>query len=44
VAHGLEQGPADPEEEDANVSELASSPSSTAAPRTGPTSVSEEDS
>jgi large subunit ribosomal protein L4 len=42
VAHGLEQGTADPEEEDAPVSEPASSPSSTAAPRTGPTSISEE--
>jgi large subunit ribosomal protein L4 len=43
VAHGLEQGP-NADEEDAPVSEPASSPSSTAAPRTRPTSVSEEDS
>jgi hypothetical protein len=42
VAHGLEQGTADPDEEDVRVSERASPPSNTGAPRTGPTSVSEE--
>jgi large subunit ribosomal protein L4 len=42
AAHGMRQG-TDADEEDA-VSEPASSPSSTAAPRTRPTSVSEEDS
>ena len=41
AAHGMRQAE-DVDEEDARVSEPASSPSNTGAPRTGPTSVSEE--
>ncbi|HZA04669.1 MAG TPA: 50S ribosomal protein L4 [Propionibacteriaceae bacterium] len=41
AAHGMRQAE-DVDEEDARLSEPASSPSNTGAPRTGPTSVSEE--